>query len=59
MCMIIHMIDSLAESLNNTLRPTVAYRLLSDMGQRMFFPKGIIAQGAEAKKFGKKTNATI
>ena len=59
MCMIIHMIDPLAESLNNTLRPTVAYRLLSDMGQRMFFPKGIIAQGAEAKKFGKKTNATI
>ncbi len=49
----------LAQELNTTLAPTVLGRMLSDLGQRLYFPKGIIAQSAEAKKTGKKANATI
>lgn len=33
--------------------------MLSDLGTRIFFPKGIIAQGGEAKKFGTTANATV
>ena len=32
---------------------------MSDLGTRIFFPRGIISQGGEAKKFGKVANATI
>jgi aspartate/methionine/tyrosine aminotransferase len=32
---------------------------LSELGKRAYFPRGIIAQNAEAKKLGKKANATI
>lgn len=53
------MIHFLAQELNTILLNTPADTLLSDMGKRMFFPRGIISQGAEAKKFGKKANATI
>ncbi|MGP1587334.1 MAG: aminotransferase class I/II-fold pyridoxal phosphate-dependent enzyme [Treponemataceae bacterium] len=53
------MIHFLAQELNEVLKGTVAETLLSDMGMRMYFPKGIIAQSTEAKKFGKKANATI
>ena len=53
------MIHILAQELNNILKETSVDYLLSDMGKRMFFPKGIIAQSAEAKQFGKKANATI
>ena len=53
------MIHILAQELNNILKDTTVDYLLSDMGKRMFFPKGIIAQSAEAKQFGKKANATI
>ena len=51
---------ALAQQLNETLQTQspVAFRLLSDRGQRLFFPKlGIMAQSADAK--GKKFNATI
>lgn len=54
-----HMINPLAQDLNNVLQNTVPGKMLSDLGLRMYFPKGIIAQGAEAKKLGKKANATI
>ncbi|MCR4790678.1 MAG: aminotransferase class I/II-fold pyridoxal phosphate-dependent enzyme [Treponemataceae bacterium] len=53
------MIHFLAQELNDVLKNTVVDGLLSDMGKRMFFPKGIIAQSGEAKKLGKKANATI
>ena len=53
------MIHILAQELNDILKDTTVDFLLSDMGKRMFFPKGIIAQSAEAKQFGKKANATI
>ena len=47
-----------AETLNATLDHTVAGRLLSETGRRMFFPKGIVAQSAEAKNRADRFNAT-
>lgn len=55
----ITMIHVLAQELNNVLAGTSAGLMLSDLGNRMYFPKGIISQGAEAKKYGHKANATI
>ena len=51
--------NALAKELNDTLMGTVAYDLLSDYGKRMYFPKGIIAQSAEAKQKAHRYNATI
>lgn len=53
------MLNILAQELNETLAGTVAGSLLSDLGTRIYFPKGIIAQSAEAKQLGKTANATI
>lgn len=53
------MINPLAQELNDILEGTSISQMFSDIGKRMFFPKGIIAQGAEAKTHGKKANATI
>ena len=53
------MVHELAHELNEILAGTVAGSLLSDLGTRIYFPKGIIAQSAEAKKLGKTANATI
>ena len=33
--------------------------MLSDLGKRLFFPKGILAQSAEAKEKAKRYDATI
>jgi len=49
----------LAIELNSVLDGTVAARLMSGMGRRLYFPKGIIAQSAEAKKSAHSANATI
>jgi aspartate/methionine/tyrosine aminotransferase len=49
----------LADELNSLLDGTVAGRLLSPLGRRLYFPKGIIAQGAEAKLAAHRANATI
>ena len=49
----------LAVRLNETLKDTCAYDLLSDYGLRMYVPKGIIVQSAEAKQKATKYNATI
>lgn len=49
----------LAEELNAILAPCIAGRMLSDLGTRLYFPKGIIAQSGEAKKLGHTANATI
>lgn len=51
--------NKLAEELNNQIEGTTAYSLLSDYGKRLYFPKGIAAQSAEAKKKAKTYNATI
>jgi len=37
----------------------VLFSLLSDLGKRLFFPKGVITQSNEAKKYAKKYDATI
>ena len=49
----------LAEDLNRTLEGTAAGDLLSGLGRRLYFPKGIVAQSAEAKKLAKRINATV
>ncbi|MFA6507981.1 MAG: aminotransferase class I/II-fold pyridoxal phosphate-dependent enzyme [Treponemataceae bacterium] len=51
--------NALAQELNTVLDGTVAARLLSGLGKRLYFPKGIIAQSAEAKKLAHQANATI
>lgn len=51
--------NPLAEELNKTLAGTGASRLLSGLGKRMYFPKGIISQSAEATDKAKRFNATI
>ena len=53
------MINTLAQELNDALKGTTAGQLLSDVGTRLYFPKGIIAQSGEAKKLGKVANGTI
>ena len=49
----------LAVELNEALKGSVAYDFLSDMGKRMYFPKGIVAQAAEAGDKAKRYNATV
>jgi len=51
--------NPLAEELNRTLSETCASRLLSALGTRMYFPKGILSQSAEASEKAKMFNATI
>jgi aspartate/methionine/tyrosine aminotransferase len=51
--------NRLAVELNNVLDDCCAGRLLSSLGKRLYFPKGIIAQSSEAKKSAKTANATI
>jgi aspartate/methionine/tyrosine aminotransferase len=48
-----------SEELNRALEGTVVYRLLSSLGRRFYFPKGIIAQSAEAKQSAYFANGTI
>ena len=51
--------NKLSEELNSILKETAIGRLMSNQGRRFYFPKGIIAQSAEAKKSAHKANATI
>ena len=51
--------NPLAKELNDVLAGSLADELLSDYGRRMYFPKGIISQSAEAKQKAHKYNATI
>lgn len=53
------MLNPLAQELNNLLKNTVAADLFSELGKRIYFPNGIIAQSGEAKKLGKTANGTI
>lgn len=51
----------LAAELNDTIErenPHVA-AMMSELGKRLFFPKGILAQSAEAKEKAKRYDATI
>jgi aspartate/methionine/tyrosine aminotransferase len=51
--------NPLAIELNAALAGSAAGDLLSDLGKRLYFPKGIVAQSAEAKKQASRMNATI
>jgi aspartate/methionine/tyrosine aminotransferase len=51
--------NPLAQQLNQTLSGTIVDDMLSDYGRRMYFPKGIISQSAEAKQKATRFNATI
>jgi len=51
--------NPLANELNSVLDGTIAGRLMSPLGRRLYFPKGIIAQSAEARKSAHTANATI
>ncbi len=51
--------NPLALELNTALEGSPALPLLSNMGRRLFFPKGIISQSAEAKASAHFANATI
>ncbi|PKL04563.1 MAG: aminotransferase [Spirochaetae bacterium HGW-Spirochaetae-9] len=51
--------NPLAVELNSILSDSVASRLLSEMGRRMYFPKGILTQSAEATEKAHRYNATI
>ncbi len=53
------MYHPLAQELNEVLAGTSASRLFSAFGKRIYFPKGIIAQSAEAGEKAKLHNATI
>ena len=55
------MMNPLAQQLNEQIRnnnPHV-FEMLSPLGKRLFFPKGILAQSAEAKEKAFRFNATI
>jgi aspartate/methionine/tyrosine aminotransferase len=51
--------NELAVQLNQALEGSVVAGLLSDFGRRIYFPKGIVAQSAEAGKQAHRLNATI
>lgn len=53
------MLNPLAQELNESLIGTSAEKLFSDLGKRIYFPRGIISQGAEAKKDAYTANGTI
>jgi aspartate/methionine/tyrosine aminotransferase len=51
--------NPLASELNAVLDGSITGRLLSSLGRRLFFPRGIIAQSNEAKQLAPVKNATI
>ncbi|MFC1718264.1 aminotransferase class I/II-fold pyridoxal phosphate-dependent enzyme [Candidatus Poribacteria bacterium] len=53
--------NPLAAELNDAIQKNNEHILdmLSEFGKQIYFPKGILSQGAEAKKQAGKTNATI
>lgn len=55
------MVNPLAEQLNQSLSESApeVFSMLSELGQRLYFPKGILSQSAEAKAKGTRFNATI
>lgn len=53
--------NPLAEQLNQEIAQSnpQLLKMLSDLGRRLFFPKGILSQSAEAKEKAHRINATI
>ena len=54
-------LNPLAEQLNSRLQQVApeTYAMLSAFGRRLYFPRGILSQSAEAKAKGKRFNATV
>src|SRR4030095_12181124 len=54
-------LNPLARELNETLVETAPeiHAMLSALGKRLYFPKGILSQSAEAKQKAHRFNATI
>lgn len=52
-------IHPLAAALNRVLAPTAVGRSLSGLGARLYFPKGVVAQSAEAARHAHRFNATV
>ncbi len=50
---------NIAKEFNQILSNTTAMSLLSDLGRRMYFPKGIVSQEAEAGIKAKRIKATV
>jgi len=53
------MLHFLAQELNEILQDSPVDSFLSALGKRLYFPKGIIAQSAEAKQQGKQTQPSV
>jgi aspartate/methionine/tyrosine aminotransferase len=53
--------NPLAEQLNQAIKAAAphVYDMLSDVGKKLFFPKGILSQSAEAREKAHLINATI
>jgi aspartate/methionine/tyrosine aminotransferase len=53
--------NPIAEKLNRDIEKgnPVLLEMMSDIGRQLFFPKGILSQGAEAKEKAHKINATL
>ncbi len=51
--------NPLAKELNDILAESLVMHMLTDYGRRIYFPKGIISQSAEAKQKAHLYNATI
>lgn len=53
--------NPIAKQLNDVIKQDNPhlFEILSDIGKNLFFPKGILSQGAEAKEKAHKINATI
>ena len=53
--------NPLAEELNEIIKKgnKHIYEMFSELGKKLYFPKGILNQGGEAKKLANKYNATI
>lgn len=51
--------NPLATKLNEQIKGSLAEKMLSDYGKRLYVPQGIIVQSQEAKKYASKYMATI
>ena len=51
--------NPLAEQLNKKLGDRPIFDLLSDFGRRLYFPRGVVAQTAEAARGAHRFNATV
>lgn len=51
--------NHLAQELNNALEGSAAGRMLSSLGRKLYFPKGIVTQSTEAGERAHRLNATI